>query len=178
MAFTVYQKTPKGSAKNYIDVNTSEIISARQYRNRKANATSKPTLYDKAKKRSTALGFATPYAQKKAAKPEKANHPKVGTQHRAYNIGLPLDLERAIATVIGWSGTFGFGMYATALVESEDGKRYISTTVFKKTIGMITTMIDDIKASLISYQLTFRILNWTIDIIAELPKITISKKAK
>ncbi len=79
---------------------------------------------------------------------------------------MPADLEKAIETVINASPQFGYGMYfVVELCEEVEttrtvkGKKQhwkrteIATTVYKKAVSHIQTMLDDIEAILQRYGL-------------------------
>jgi hypothetical protein len=157
LAYSVYARTSKGSAKSYLDTISGDIISARQYRNRVEASKS---------------GYATLGQKQKATKYATTKHQKVGTVHRSFNLGKPQDIQRAVESTIERT-KFGFGMYVTlhVLVTPEMGKpyeRYVSSLVFKKDVKQVQDMLEDCIAKLDAYGEEYELLGWYLDIVEEL----------
>ncbi len=175
MAYVPYEKLPKGGIKSYKDTVSGEVIPASRYRNIRAVAQGKPTLYQKEVQRAQSKGFRTPKEKYKAQKPETKLNPKVSTEHKRYSLGKPQDLSLVLTNAINENKSYGFGMYITVHVRitPERGKpynQYVSSTVHRINEKEIDDMIEEALNGIVGYGESYEILEWFIIFLTKVDK--------
>lgn len=139
MAYQVIARTPKGKPSRYLDTDTGESISARQYRNRTEAAKS---------------GYRT-LSQKQTATKKHVTVSRTGLVQHHYFLGLPASLAQAVSDIIRqYEYRDSFAIGATYEVYEEGSRPYeqtVQSTLSPCLPRYIRGAIDELKLVIMLY---------------------------
>ena len=151
MAYEVIARTPKGRPSRYVDTETEETLSARQYRNR--------TEAERG-------GYKT-LSQKQKAVKKHTIVSKTGLVQHHYNLGLPSSLRQAVSDIIRqyeYQDSFAIGAHYIVYEEGvEEYKGSAQSSLRPCLPKYMQELIEELRISL-SFYGTWKITGYFVTI--------------